>query len=141
VRLVLGVVDVAYSGDNGAVTTGQVAEWIEGSYGVMSIFWEEYQDKAVRALVAAAKDSIQDVISGAPRPSNPFLGAEQKIESLFRDFLSRGEIEKISPDVPTQAALDRKSKRFKSGKAPDQRPSFIDTGLYQASFRAWIEDD
>ncbi|EJC5177426.1 DUF1353 domain-containing protein [Salmonella enterica] len=39
--------------------------------------------------------------------------------------------------VPTARALEGISKRFKNRKG-EPRPSFIDTGMFQASMRAWV---
>jgi hypothetical protein len=65
-----------------------------------------------------------------------------EIEERFKDFLSLQEMDKLGvPGVPTEAAKKGKSSRFKrrrsKGGAP--RPSFIDTGLYQSSFKAWVD--
>jgi hypothetical protein len=70
---------------------------------------------------------------------DPYASAGQNIENAFRQFLSLKEMDKLGvPGVPTQAALEGRSKRFKSGKGPAPRPSFIDTGQYQSTFRAWV---
>jgi hypothetical protein len=137
-RLVLGVADIAYSGEEGAVTTGDVAGWLEADYHVMETFYEEYQYRIGQWLADAIADQIQDIADGAPPPGDPFTDGTQKIERAFRQFLSRGEIEAINPDTPTQAALEGRSKRRKRTRGP-RRPSFIDTGTYSAAFRAWIE--
>ena len=89
--------------------------------------------------------------SDAPAESiNPFATASADIEASFKQFLDSQEIERIGyPGVPTQAALDgvrtsyknptgNKNKRGKRVKHP-RRPSFIDTGLYEDSMKAWID--
>jgi len=139
VKLILGVLDVAYSGKD-PTTTGEVATYLEDEYHVMRIFYEEYQHRIGKWLADAIADQIQDMARGAPINPDPFMDGTGKIEDAFRRFLAAGEIERISPSLPTQAALDRRSKRFKKGKGPE-RPSFIDTGLYQSTFRAWMQDD
>ena len=77
---------------------------------------------------------------GAPVDAgSPFAAGESQIENRFKQFLSLREVEKLGiPGVPTKAALAGVSHRFK-GKKGGRRPSFIDTGLYQASFKAWID--
>jgi hypothetical protein len=139
-RLILGVVNVAYSEGEGSVSTGDVAEWLEQDYHVMEIFAEEYRYRLGNWLAEGIADQIQDMANGAPAHVDPFQDGEQQIERAFRQFLAEGEIERINPETPTQAALEGRTKRRKSGKGP-RRPSFIDTGLYQRSFRAWIEHD
>lgn len=139
-HLNLGVLDVAYSDPQGggATTTGDVAEILEANYQVMQIFAIEREGKIGDWIAEALSDQIKDIAAGAPIPNNPFADAEQKIETSFRKFLSDEEMAKIHPDVPTQAALEGRTKRRKNQKGP-RRVSFVDTGQYQASFRAWVE--
>lgn len=139
-RLILGVVDVAYTGDGGGATTGEVAQLLEDEYHVMRIFAEEYNYRIGGALADAIADQIQDIANGAPVAPDPFKDGLEGIEHMFRNFLATSEIERINPETPTQAAIEGRSKRRKGGKGP-RRPSFIDTGLYQASFRAWLADE
>lgn len=128
------------------VTTTQVANWLESKYHVMEIYLtlhsKQVQSFVDKALLGAARNLI---ISGR-MAANPLAGAEQKITADFKAFLSNREIERIGyPGIPTKAALRGKSSRFKLGYALDRagnrtrRPSFIDTGLYQASAKAWFE--
>jgi len=42
------------------------------------------------------------------------------------------------PGVPTRAALMGVNSRLKKRRGK-RRPSFRDTGLYQASFMAWVD--
>lgn len=138
-KLVLGVVDLAYSdAGGGATTTGDVAEILEAKYHIMDIFAIEREQKLGEWIADALSDQIKDIAAGAPVPNNPFQDAEEKIRASFQKFLSDEEMGKIHPEVPTQAALEGRTKRRKNQKGP-RRPSFIDTGLYQQSFRAWVE--
>jgi hypothetical protein len=80
---------------------------------------------------------------GAPAGIDPYGGATSEIEDRFKQFLSTGVMETLGfPGVPTQAALDRRAGKKRSGRFKKKRPStgvsFIDTGLYQSSFRAWM---
>ncbi len=151
----LGVVDVPYVAKpsswqtkptSGTVTTGDVAGWLENRYHVMEIFYEEKQADIAGDLELSVSGAIESFIMGAPAQLDPFGGATSKIEDRFKQFLSQGEIERLSyPGIPTQASLDRRagkgrSSRFKrKGKTSKTGPSFIDTGLYQASFKSWID--
>lgn len=135
----LGVMDIAYSGGEGATTTGTVAEILEARYHVMEIFAIEYEDRIANYLAQAMGDQIQDIVSGAPVPRNPFMDAEQKIFQDFQTFIETEEIAKISPDAPTKAALQGRSKRRKNQQQGPRRVSFRDTGTYMAAFRAWVD--
>jgi hypothetical protein len=140
-RLVLGVVDLAYAEDDGSgvTTTGDVAEFLENRYHVMQIFSIEHEDEIAEDLAQAMVDQIADITSGAPLPGDPFFDATEQIRMRFQTFIETEEIAKISPDAPTQAALEGRSKRRK-GAGP-RRASFRDTGTYMGSFRAWIDQN
>lgn len=161
--LVLGVVDVAY-GQSGVVpeptadakgrvkkrakaeepsaevaTTAKVAQILEDKYGVMQVFYDQHSADIQKAMVESVEGALEDVFAGSP-VSDPFGQAGQQVAADFRTFLMSAEIERLGIDgVPTQAATDRRSLRFKSKKSSGPRPSFVDTGLYEASFRAWVE--
>jgi hypothetical protein len=135
----LGVTDVAYA-NNPKETTGTVARILEDDYHVMAAFYRRRRDKVNEAVANSYAGAIETMFQGGPVVENPLAAATGGIETSFRQFLLSGEIETMGIEgVPTQAALNRKSKRFKSGTAPAQRPSFIDTGLYERSFRAWAD--
>lgn len=150
----LGVVDLPYSNPptkrhrskvpRGAETTGDVAGWLETRYHVMENFYELHKDDIAADLEDGLAGALENILTGAaPFTNNPFGSAESKIEERFRDFLTNREMETIGyPGVPTQAALDGVSHRFKNPyKKRAPRPSFIDTGLYQSSEKTWITVD
>jgi len=161
--LVLGVVDVAYGregelsppritkkghvhkqdakrkADAETVTTAKVAQILEDKYGVMQHFYDAHTDDIAKALIDSVEGALEDVYAGSP-VSDPFAQAGQDIAADFRMFLMSAEIEHMGVEgVPTQAALDRRSLRFKSKQSDKPRPSFVDSSLYEASFRAWTE--
>lgn len=138
--LALGVDDIPY--DDGDVTTFEVAGFLEEKYGVMQVF----ADQNIQFIADKLRDSLQgtleQVIAGIGSiDANPFAEGTESIQQRFREYIEQEEIAKSGViGVPTQAALDGKSKRFKGGKAGGRRPSFIDTGLYESHFRAWVAD-
>jgi hypothetical protein len=135
----LGVVDVPYSNAKG-VTTGDVAGFLENRYHVMEIFYEINQEKIAASLADSVAGALESVLMGGPADSAAaFAAGTSVIEAAFKDFLSLDVMASLGyPGVPTAAALAGVSPRFKNGKGPP-RPSFISSGLYEASFRAWIE--
>jgi len=149
----LGVYDVPYaqapkrhqpkSGSAGTQTTGDVAGWLEGRYHVMEIFAQEKGDDIAAALESSLAGALESAFMGAANMNNfdPTGAAMSEIEDRFKTFLSSQEIEKLGyPGVPTQAAKDGVNHRLKHPyRKRAARPSFIDTGLYQASFKAWID--
>jgi len=129
----------AEHGASGPATTVTVAQALEAKYGVMATFYEQYADQITGALVHSIEGALEDIYAGSPNV-DPFAEAGQEIMEGFRHFLMSGEIETLGiPGVPTKAAQERKSSRFKSGKNPNERPSFVDTSLYENSFRASVE--
>ena len=126
----------------GHVTTGDVAGWLENRYHIMELFFETHQQEITALLTEAMAGQLENLLAGGPFVEvNPLAGGTEEIENLFRKFLSDREVETLGiPGVPTQAALKGVSARFKSGYNPKgRRPSFIDTGLYEAAFRAWSD--
>lgn len=120
------------------VSTGQVAEWLEDRYHVMEVFYES-DAGAMPLLKQSLQDALEDVLMGAPVGANPFLGATSEIQARFKQFISGRAMEMLGiPGVPTEAALMGVNHRLKRRRGP-RRPSFRDTGLYEASFQAWVD--
>lgn len=159
-KLVLGVLDVAYGdahggGTSGAKTTGEVAELLESHYHVMETFYEARKEKIADWLAGSVANAIEAVVEHGANVM-PTFEAEQNIEHAFRTFLDANEMAQMVAGL-TESERDyflgstggftgaasagvnhrKKSPHSKKNKA---RPAFIDTGLYQASFRAWVEE-
>lgn len=125
----------------GSATTGDVAEILEKNYNIMEFFWILYGDKIQDALIDSMEGAAESIAMGAPSTIDPYGEAASTIESLFRDMLTQQKMDG-QPGIATQAAKDGVSHRFKNPYAKRQpRPSFIDTGLYEGSFRAWVDDE
>lgn len=140
-KLHLGVVEVPYAGQGGQ-TTGDVAEILEDKYGVMATFFALRGNEIAGALEEGLKAQIENVVLGAPISPAPFRGACDDIEALFRGMLDARAFDGVIPGVPTEAALKGVDHRKKRPylKANPARPSFRDTGLYQANFAVWVEE-
>ena len=139
-RLHLGVIDVPYSSRQ---TTGDVAEILEARYGIMEKFVELHQDDVAAAVDEAVRGKLENLLMGGP--SGDLLFAEgdlSEVEELFREMLDKEELNGVVPGVPTAASLKGVNHRLRRPYVKrGPRPSFIDTGLYQASMRAWVEED
>ena len=125
-----GVVDVAYSEDGKSETTLEVAKKLETEYGVMRIFIAAHEQEIADEM----SEELMAMLDGPVRPANVHF---PEVDAQFRDYLSKGEWEKIT-GRQTGAAAARKSARHKIGMKTADRPSFIDTGLYRRSFRSWV---
>ena len=135
----LGVADMPYT--KGGQTTYEVAQILEDKYHVIEIFFEQKKSQIERILTASVESALKAVLKGLP-VRDPFSNANDEIETLFKEFLLTAEIEGLGyPGIPTAAALKGVSHRFKHpyAKANPRRPSFIDTGTYENSFKAWVD--
>lgn len=141
-KLHLGVTDVAYSGEGGAKTTGDVAEILEDKYHIMRIFYEENEQFVADKLANAFAGALESLAQGAPYSPKMMKPVLPAVDERFRDFLSSDEMSRILPATQQiQAAQKGVSHRKKKpyAKKNKARPAFIDTGLYQRSFRSWVD--
>lgn len=124
------------------LTTGDVAEILEDKYHVMEVFYELHKDDIAKNLENSVAGALETIMLGGPSDIDPFGGGTSEIDERFNDFLTNREMEKLGYEgVPTQAALDGVNHRLKHpyAKKNKRRPSFIDTGLYQRSFKSEVE--
>ena len=147
----LGVIDVGYSDEKGT-STGDVAEYLEQKYDVMGNFAALHMPEIVESVEVSVAEAIEALMGGAPASLNPFGGATEDIKQMFGTYLDNEEIaETGQAGVPTQAALDgvrtslkkkkenKNVKTYRSRVRGTRRPSFVDTGMYRDSFKAWVE--
>lgn len=138
-KLNIGVLDVPYS--DGKATTGDVATFLENRYHVMEKFFEANSEVIAEAFAQSAQDAVADLLAGAPNPSLTFAATED-LKTKFIEFVDQKKLDFKVPGVPTRASLKGVNHRLKSPNASTNpaRPSFKDTGLYEASLRAWVEE-
>jgi hypothetical protein len=153
--LILGVIDVPYgpapsSGSRrhkrrgtkrAPPSTGDVAEFLENQYHIMEVFYRQHEDDINEALGNSLERAIENMAAGAPLSIDAFGSATSKIEDKFKAFISNREMEQLGyPGVPTEAAKRGVSHRMaRPYKRRAPRPSFLDTGQYMASMKAWVE--
>lgn len=142
-KLHLGVIDQTYR--NGTPIS-KVAQILEAKYGIMATFYARQEQTIANHLATSLSDAVEARMTGAPIV-NPYAEGTDEIQEAFRDFLDRngtGIITKASTQGVSGRFMDKDNKKGERGpmNAEGQvRPSFIDTGLYQNSFRAWVEED
>jgi hypothetical protein len=127
----------------GGQTTGDVAEILEDKYRVMGNFFDAHETDIAGALEETIGDAFENLLSGINPGSNATAAAMGQIETLFHTFISTQEMDGMGiPGVPTQAALNGVNHRLAhpTAKSNPSRPSFRDTGLFDANFKAWIEE-
>lgn len=114
-----------------------VATILEDKYGLFSKFAESNEQKIADQLADSVQNALETILSGGHAP-DPFAECCEEINQDFRDFLDKEVMATLGvPGVPTKAALKGRSKRFKRSRGP-RRPSFIDSGVLQASFKSWV---
>ena len=155
-KLHLGVVDVPHI--QPGVTTYDVGMELEKDYGLFSAFYDFYENSIDQALAKDVSIALEKLMSGKD-PKLTFLDSTSAIDTMFHNFLDSGAIENMGkPGVPTKAALEGKRTRFKekgsSAKAwvkgrrspvtsvttGVRRPSFVDSGILNASIKSWFEE-
>lgn len=159
-KLHLGVSDIPYGGSQaaarprrgapppahpaGRTTTGDIAQILEARYGVMDKFMELHGQEVADAVAGAMQDRLETLLMGGPAPPDGASllpeGSLGEVEQLFRKMLDDRELDGRVAGVPTQAAQRGVSHRMQNPYARrGARPSFIDTGQYQATMRAWVD--
>lgn len=125
-----------------STSTGDVAEILEHRYGVMGKFWELHGQECADDLAEVMAGKLEDLMMGGPAPERLLEDSDTgKIEERFREMLDKRELDGKVDGVPTAASLAGVNHRLSHPYARrEARPSFIDTGLYQANMRAWIEE-
>lgn len=124
------------------VSTGDVAGWLETRYHVMEHYFELHGDDVFApAIENSLQGAVESLMMGAPVSHDPFDTAMSHIEDGFRKMIDTKELDSLGfPGIPTMAAQLGHSKRFKNSRARrPPRPSFQDSGLYEASFKAWVD--
>jgi hypothetical protein len=119
-------------------TVGQVAEEIEKKYHLVEVWYTFEEDFIVKNFEEAYALGMEDgMMSG---PWDAVWDPAPALEPKFRQALSRRKFDGLIHGVPTRAAQTGVSHLRQNPYAPRApRPSFIDTSLYQRSFKAWTE--
>ncbi len=139
-KLQLGVLDVCYTDRNGTTTTWDVAEFLEADYHVMRTFETLNETQIAEQVADTFAGAIESIAQGRP-PGFDVQGPMTHIEERFRDYIDRGDWEKLSGQriAAAEAGVSHRKKKSHA-KKNKKRTAFVDTGQYVASFRSWLED-
>lgn len=138
-RKVLGKGVRIHKGYGVGKSSAEVAAELEERYQLVETFWNQVEDKLVDELEGAYAENIEDILMMQQPPkklvSDDFTN---KIVDDFKSYLDREEhgIKTLAARRGVSHLLPRPYSR-----SNPSRPSFIDTGLYKGSFRAWTEED
>jgi hypothetical protein len=159
-KLHLGVIDVPEPYDS--KTTGAVGDDLEERYGLFSLFYNTHKKDIAELVAQDAAIGIEKMLKGETvTVSNTFAVSGEEITDKMHKFITSQEVERVAAGygeqgIPTQAALEGRSYRFEKGvtakryvkgkrgkgkavikRAP--RPSFMYSGVFEASLKGWIE--
>lgn len=125
-------------------STGEVAKDLETKYHIVELFWEMEEGNFVTMLEEVFAEDLEEIMQMqklTKKTKGISVAETDKIEEKFRQNLSQRKYDG-QPGIPTTASLrgvsHLRSQPYSRRNPP--RASFIDTGMYQRSFRAWVED-
>jgi len=117
-------------------TVGEVAKDIEKKYGVVETFYNLEENYIVDNLERSFKDSIE---IGIMKGSWDVAWDPTPLQGKFRRSLTGRRFDGLIRGVPTRAATRGISHLRRKPTTSVPRPSFVNTGLYMRSFKAWME--
>jgi vacuolar-type H+-ATPase subunit E/Vma4 len=126
------------------MTAKKVADILEGKYGILETFYEIHEDEIKNIMHEGFKEVAERIITEregrtTAKIKNLMKPSTNQIEELFRSFLDQEEMNGMVEGVPTKAAMSGVRHGRGSKTKHGARPSFIDTGIYRASFRAMVK--
>lgn len=150
-KLKLGVIEVPEPGNLSSYDLGKI---LEEKYTLFSTYVEVHEKDIEHELSEAVVGALETYMATGHIPKQPFDSAGQELSLGLKRFIYKEELAGKVAGVPTQAALEglstrtvrgtvptkvRKGQKFKRVKTGVRRPSFIDTGIFEASTKVWIE--
>jgi len=151
-KIYLGVIEVPEP--YGSKSTYDVAKILEEKYTLFSSFVDNKTENIANHLAEGLEKAIAQMALGVPFQNSINAGASM-IEEDLKKWIYLQEVEKAGiAGVPTQSALDGTNYRMKGISAKQyvkgkrgtviktknaRRPSFIYSGVLEASLKAWIE--
>lgn len=118
--------------------TTDVAKELEDRYNLTEIFWDKIENMVVGEIEVIYSDMLEEVMAGVAYPKKAETSElTEQIEDAFKTYLDR-ETHGIKTLAAQRGVSYLLPHPYARGNPP--RPSFIDTGLYRQSFRAWVED-
>lgn len=151
-KIYLGVIDVPEP--YGEKSTYEVGKLLEEKYTLFSAFVDKKSQNIANHLADGLEQAIAQMALGVPYKNSLNAGASM-IEEDLKKWIYLQQVENAGiAGVPTQSALDGTNYRMKGVTAKQyvkgkrgvkkatknaRRPSFIYSGVLEASLKAWIE--
>jgi hypothetical protein len=120
------------------MTAEKLSKILESKYGIVETFSGVYEEEIKSLMHEGFREVAENIISTRKagettvqmkKLMNPYT---KQIESMFRTFIDNEEMNGMVPGVPTKVSIKGRGRRRPG-------PSFIRTGIYKASFRAWVK--
>ena len=144
-KLKLGVVEVP---EPGGITSYGLGKILEEKYTLFSSYVEMHHKDIENELCEALVGAFETYQATGHIAKQPFDAAGQELSLGLKQFIYKEELAGKVAGVPTQAALEGvttrkvgrgKKSKFKRTKTGVRRPSFIDSGIFEASTKVWID--
>jgi hypothetical protein len=147
----LGVVDVP---EPNGISSYELGKILEEKYTLFSAFVELHNKEIADQISESLAGAMETYLATGHLPKNPFDSAGQELTLSLKKYIYTEELAGVVGGVPTQAALEGITTRTMNGKTPKKvkagqkfkrvktgvrRPSFIDSGIFEASTKVWIE--
>lgn len=131
-----------------STTTGEVAERLEERYAIFENFYARERQYIEEQIMESLEGAAESLLSGAPPTHDPFGAATSAIEDRVKRDIMNNAFDWNIPGVPTAASgrvpairqggvNHRLAHPYSKDNPP--RPSFVDTGNFEASIKVWIE--
>jgi hypothetical protein len=124
------------------MTADKLAGILERKYEIVQVFNEIYENEITEMIHNGFREVAEHMISnrktgtttiGMKRLMKPYT---DKIQEMFRTFIDNEEMNGLVEGVPTAVSVTGRG-GWKWRRKPG--PSFVASGIYRASFRAWVE--
>jgi hypothetical protein len=118
------------------MTAEKVSGYLEAKYNVVETFTHIHEPDILGLMDGAIRNAAIEALSKRTKFSSERMVQYMKpktsqIEKMFRSYLDNDE---------TGASVEVASRGKRTGrKSKSPRQPFIDTGIYRASFRAWVD--
>lgn len=121
------------------MTTGRLTDILEDKYEIIQNFAALHGNEIAEAFMDDLEIQLGERFGGTRKRGT--AQASKAVEKLFRQFIYGRLLDRLVEGVPTKASILGTSARPAFRKYPkgQPRPSFVDTGLYVSSFRAWVD--
>lgn len=121
-------------------TTGMVGKILEAKYHVLQRIFELHKPQIAQSMADDMSGEITSLMAGGPMYQTTLGGVASEITDILKQGISNRELDGF-PGIPTMAARRGVNHRLLHpyARGNPERPSFIDTSIYQTSIISWFD--